>query len=99
MISERTKAALQAAKARGKQLGQPKGHFIPSDSGDSRQGLAANAANAQSFAERRRPVLAELEDLSADAAAAELSRRGVATARGGKWTASLVLTVRRRLED
>jgi DNA invertase Pin-like site-specific DNA recombinase len=28
MISERTKAALQAAKARGKRLGQPKGHKI-----------------------------------------------------------------------
>ena len=89
-----TKAALQAAKARGKQLGQPKGHVIP-----RAKGSAANAANAQSFAERLRPVLAELEDLSANAAAAELSRRGVATARGGKWTASLVLTVRRRLED
>ena len=99
MISERTKAALQAAKARGKQLGQPKGHVIPSDLATRAKGSAANAANAQSFAERLRPVLAELEDLSANAAAAELSRRGVATARGGKWTASLVLTVRRRLED
>ena len=38
MISERTKAALQAAKARGKRLGQPKGHQIPSDRRHARQG-------------------------------------------------------------
>jgi DNA invertase Pin-like site-specific DNA recombinase len=54
MISERTKAALQAAKARGKRLGQPKGHKIPSDLATRARGSAANAANAQAFAERLR---------------------------------------------
>src|SRR6478736_644949 len=50
MISERTKAALQAVKARGKRLGQPKGHKIPSSRATRAKGSAANAANAAAFA-------------------------------------------------
>ena len=38
-----------------------------------------------------RPVLAELNGLSASAAARELEQRGYATARGGKWSATLVI--------
>ena len=62
------------------------------------RGAATSAASAQAFAERLRPVLAELADLSANAAAAELDRRGIATARGGKWTARSVIDVRQRLK-
>ena len=40
MISERTKAALQASKARGKRLGQPKGHKIPTDDAMRAKGTA-----------------------------------------------------------
>jgi DNA invertase Pin-like site-specific DNA recombinase len=97
MISERTKAALQAAKARGKRLGQPKGRKISSDLATRARGSAVNAANAQAFAERLRPVLVELEGLSANAAAKVLDRRGYATARGGKWAARSVIDVRTRL--
>ena len=57
------------------------------------------AASAQAFAERQRPVLAELTELSANAAAAELDRRGFATARGGKWSARSIISVRARLKD
>ncbi len=99
MISERTKAALAVAKARGKRLGKPKGHKIPSDLTTRARGSATNAANAQVFAERLRPVLDELDGLSANAAAQELDRRGYATARGGKWTAHSVINVRARLKD
>ena len=99
MISERTKAALQAARARGQRLGNPKGHKIPSDQATRARGAAASAANAAAFAERLRPVLAELAGLSANAAAAELGRRGIATARGGLWTARSVLNVRSRLGE
>ena len=56
------------------------------------------AASAEVFAERLRPVLAELTELSANAAAAELDRRGFATARGGKWSARSVINLRGRLE-
>ena len=94
MISERTKAALQAAKARGKRLGKTKGREISSDLATRARG---SAANAQAFAERLRPVLVELEGLSAYAAAKELDRRGYATARGGKWAARSVIDVRTRL--
>jgi len=39
----------------------------------------------------------ELAGLSANASAHELNRRGVRTARGGKWTARAVINVRARL--
>jgi hypothetical protein len=55
------------------------------------------AANAQAFAERLRPVLSELVGLSANAAA-ELDRRGYATARGGRWSARAVISARARLD-
>ena len=98
MISERTKAALAAAKARGQRLGKPKGYQIPSDRETRARGTAATKANAVAFAERLRPVLAELAGLPALAAAAELDRRGIATARGGKWAARSIIELRARLD-
>ena len=49
----------------------------------------ATAELARAFAERLRPVLASLDGMSARAAARELERRGIETARGDKWTAGL----------
>ena len=84
MIVQRTKEGLAAAKARGVKLGNPT--------------LAvANRAAARDRAEALRPVLAELGNLSATAAAAELNRRGAATPVGGRWHAMTVQRVRRRL--
>jgi DNA invertase Pin-like site-specific DNA recombinase len=96
-ISQRTKAALAAAKARGVRLGKPKGYQPKGAAVGRERGVATITANAQAYAERLRPVLAELADLSANAAAAELDRRGYATPRGGKWTAHTVINVRNRL--
>jgi hypothetical protein len=59
--------------------------------------VASLVANAQAFAERLRCVVIELGDLSANAAAVELDRRGYATARGGRWTARSIIDLRRRL--
>src|SRR6516165_5722459 len=84
LISRRTKEALAAAKARRVQLGNP-------------ELAAANRAAVRERAEALRPVLMELRDLSANAAAIELNRRGVPTPAGGKWRAKTVLRVRRRL--
>ena len=98
VISERTKAALDTLKAAGVRLGNPKGTKVPCAEVGRARGAALTAANAQAFAERLRPVFAELADLSANAAAAELDRRGFATARGGKWTARSIINVRARLD-
>ena len=80
------------------QLGNPKGTKVQCAEIGRARGAASVAANAQAFAERLRPVLAELAELSANAAAAELDRRGYATPRGGKWTAHSVIGLRQRLE-
>lgn len=97
MISERTKAALAAAKARGKRLGRPAGSIVPNRDEGSRRGGVAMAAKADGFAADLAPVLDELADLSANAAAAELARRGYPTPRGGRWTAGKVINIRERL--
>ena len=84
MISERTRAGLAAAKERGVVLGNPK-------LGESNR--IAAAARAESL----KPVLTELNQLSARQAAEELNRRGVETPSGGKWHAQTVIRVRERL--
>jgi DNA invertase Pin-like site-specific DNA recombinase len=96
-ISQRTKAALAAAKARGTKLGKPKGTPVPRSDVGRVNGSKASAANADAFAERMRPVLDKVSGLSANAAAQELAARGYATARGGQWSASQVINVRKRL--
>ena len=83
MISERTKAALQAAKARGKHLGNPR---IADAAAMGRTAL--KLANDQ-FAANVFPVIRELQAAgvtSANAVAAKLNERKVATRRGGRWT-------------
>jgi DNA invertase Pin-like site-specific DNA recombinase len=97
-ISARTKDALAAAKARGKVLGKPKGTRVPRGDVGNARSVEANKGKADEFAARMRPVLAELSGLSASAAARELEQRGYATARGGKWSATLVVRTRARLE-
>jgi DNA invertase Pin-like site-specific DNA recombinase len=96
-ISTRTKAALAAARARGTRLGQPKGYQPKNALVGSARGNASNAAKADEFADMLRPVLAELSGLSANACAIELERRGLATARGGRWSAKAVIALRQRL--
>jgi DNA invertase Pin-like site-specific DNA recombinase len=83
MISERTRSALQAAKARGKKLGNPKvreagvlGNIVIKDT-------------AMRFAANVLPVIREIQAAGAKsnaAIAAKLNERRVPTARGGVWT-------------
>ena len=83
MISERTRAALQAAKARGTRLGNPR----LSEAGAL--GAAASKAAASRFATNVLPIIREIEEAgarSASAIAAKLNARNVKTARGGRWT-------------
>jgi DNA invertase Pin-like site-specific DNA recombinase len=102
-ISQRTKAALAAVKARGVKLGNPKpetARFLDRTKAAA-AGLKGGASARQSadrFAELIQPLLeGDLAGLSANAVAAELNRRGVQTARGGSWTARSVLNLKARI--
>jgi DNA invertase Pin-like site-specific DNA recombinase len=83
MIAARTKAALQAAKARGILLGR---------NGADRL-APAHRAEAMERARQLAPMLAELKSagMSARQMAAELTARGIATPSGGRWHAMSVL--------
>ena len=83
MISDRTRAALQAAKARGRRLGNPR----PAEA--SRRGSEAMQVLADRFAANILPVIEQIRatgTASANAIAGQLNSRGIKTARGGKWT-------------
>jgi DNA invertase Pin-like site-specific DNA recombinase len=86
MISARTKAALQAAKARGVRLGRNAERLAP-----------ANHAAALDRADHIKGLLAELNrsGMTTREIAAELTARGIMTPRGGRWHPQ---TVRRVME-
>jgi len=84
MISARTSAALQAAKARGVRLGNPR----PTAEAAARASAALKAAASQ-FAANVMPIVRELQASgvkSRAALAAALNARRVPTARGGSWS-------------
>ena len=91
-ISDRTKAALAAAKARGQALGWS----IPGRQDEQRQaarkGADSNAQKADRHAGTVRPLIAALQaqGMSLRTIAAELNARNVKTARGGDWHAMTV---------
>jgi DNA invertase Pin-like site-specific DNA recombinase len=97
MVSQRTKAALAAAKARGTKLGGFRGH-APSDAVRA-AASQAKAAGARENAERVLPTIRELQAggvTSLSGLARELNSRGVPTARGtGQWQAMQVQRVLR----
>ena len=94
-ISERTKAALAAAKARGVKLGWS----IPERASEQRQaarkGAAVNVARADSHAVTVLPIIEQIRagGASLRQIAAELNARGMKTARGGSWHATTVRNV------
>ena len=100
-ISEQTKGALAAAKARGVKLGNPNGAKALRRAGKgNRASVAAIQSNADRFAEDLRGTgeairLGGITSLAA--IAAELNGRHMRTARGGKWHASSVKNLLVRL--
>ena len=96
-ISERTKAALAAAKARGVKLGNPHGPK-PFTKEIQRQGVAALREQADARAQQLGDIFAEYAGVSANAAAKALNERRLPSGRGGKWTARSVINIRARLE-
>jgi DNA invertase Pin-like site-specific DNA recombinase len=82
-ISARTKAALDAAKARGVKLGGPNLKEA------QRRGSVSNRANADRFAANVLPIIQQIKARGAPslrAIAKALNACGIATARGGVWT-------------
>jgi DNA invertase Pin-like site-specific DNA recombinase len=93
MISQRTRDALQAAKARGKRLGNP-------NLASARQrALEANSAAADRFSGNVRPIIEQIQKSGVSSlrgVARALTARGIKTARGGEWTARMVINVLER---
>jgi DNA invertase Pin-like site-specific DNA recombinase len=92
-ISERTKAALAAAKARGKKLGGPRLATARKAS------LKARSKAADTFAANVRPIIKEIQASgisSLRGVAKALNARGVRTARGSEWTGVQVSNVLER---
>src|SRR5262249_9554731 len=87
------KRGLAAAKARGVRLGNPQLE-------DARRGaVAANKKAADAFAANVRPIIREIQTSgisSFQGIARALAARGVRTARGGQWTARMVINVLER---
>ena len=88
MISQRTKAALAAAKARGTRLGNPR-----PDTARMRAVVAERVAN---FRAGVLPsiLLLQAEGRSLRAIAAELNAKGIKAPRGGTWHPTSVRTIR-----
>lgn len=94
-ISDRTRAALAAAKARGVALGWS----MPKRAGEqrhaARKGAESNARKADQHAANVLPVIRQIAARSASLRkiADELNARGIKTVRGGLWHAATVRNV------
>jgi DNA invertase Pin-like site-specific DNA recombinase len=102
LISERTKAALAAAKARGVKLGNPNGAEAIRRAGKGTgAAVAALKAGADAYAQQLAPVVRHLQSeglTSLPKLAAALNEREMVTPRGGKWHPSSVRNLLARLE-
>lgn len=96
MISARTKAALAAAKARGRKLGGDRGNIQDHAVAGARASVAVRSANAGKRVSDLLPVIEAIKTdgtTSLRAIADELNKRGIKTARGGEWSAVQVKRV------
>jgi DNA invertase Pin-like site-specific DNA recombinase len=89
LISERTKAALAATKARGVKLGNPNGaRALRGKQVGNKQAVVAVKANAERRAANLKGIIDDLCSQgikSVRTITAELNARGILTPRGGAW--------------
>lgn len=101
LISERTKAALAAAKARGVKLGNPNGaRALRGKQTGNKEAVVAIKRKAQEHAGNLRSIL---DDVRAQGITSvrkitdELNRRGILAPRGGEWQPTTVVRLLARL--
>lgn len=95
-ISERTKAALGAAKARGRSLGWAIDTRRADQQAAAARGAAANHGAAVAFAGNVCPIIESIQRAGVrtlSGIAAALNARAIRTARGGEWYATTVRNV------
>lgn len=101
MISDRTKAAMRAAKERGRTFGNPNGAAPLRRAGKGNSSTCeAQRAAALTRAHDLADVLADLESKgfsTLQAQADELNKREIKTPRGGRWHPNSVSRLRARL--
>jgi len=100
-ISDRTRAALAAAKARGVALGWSMPERAAEQLAASRKGAAKNTAKADQHAGNVLPIIQQIEagGASLRQIAAVLNERGIKTARGGLWYAATVRNILARQQE
>jgi len=103
LISERTKAALAAAKARGVKLGNPNGaRALRGKQKGNREAVAAIKARAAQRATNLRGIVEDLRSQGISSVrrlAAELNSRGILTPRGGSWHPTSVARLQTRMSS
>ncbi len=94
-ISDRTRAALAAAKARGVALGWSMPERAKEQRHAARKGAERNAKNADQYAANVLPIIRQIaaRGSSLRQIAGELNARGIKTARGGLWYAGTVRNI------
>jgi DNA invertase Pin-like site-specific DNA recombinase len=101
LISERTKAALAAAKARGVKLGNPNGaRALRGKQVGNKEAIAAVKLKANEHATNLRAIVEDIRGqgiTSVRKMAEELNRRGILTPRGGEWQPTTVVRLLARL--
>lgn len=98
MISDRTRAALAAAKARGVALGWAIPARIEEQRQAAQKGAVRNAQKADQHAANILPIIRQIAARGASLRqiADELNDRGIKTARGGLWYAATVRNIMAR---
>jgi DNA invertase Pin-like site-specific DNA recombinase len=98
-ISQRTKAALAAAKARGVRLGGP--NLDQDRNTDTTRATARRTQLADAYVADLSEVVEDIKaqgTTSLSGIARELNSRGITTRRGGEWSASTVMRMMDRLK-